>query len=114
MKVARHISSGVHDDVWSLRVGDGLHDKLHIWYDIHIGEMCFIPMKVHNEQFNGGPRLRWQHLSPVVSTFSTSTRRSSSFVTKLCVLSVSFSLSSHLFLSFCGTPSRCFPAVWRC
>ena len=81
---ARHISSGVHDDVWSLRVGDGLHDKLHIWYDIHVGEMCFIPMKVQNEQFNGGRQLRCQHLSPVVSTLSTSIRRSSSFFTKHC------------------------------
>ena len=26
----RLISSIVHDDVWSLRVGGGVHDKLHI------------------------------------------------------------------------------------
>ena len=30
MKVLRLISSVVHDDVWSLRVGGGVHDKLHI------------------------------------------------------------------------------------
>ena len=29
-KVLRLISSVVHDDVWSLRVGGGVHDKLHI------------------------------------------------------------------------------------
>ena len=38
---------------------------------IHVGEMCFIPMNVHNELFNGVRQLRWQYLSPVVSTFST-------------------------------------------
>ena len=41
---------------------------------INVGEMCFIPMNVHNELFNGVRQLRWRHqvLSPVVSTFSTS------------------------------------------
>ena len=28
-------------------------------------------MNIHNEQFNGVRQLRWQHLTPVVSTFST-------------------------------------------
>ena len=39
---------------------------------INVSEICFIPMNVHNELFNGVRQLRWQHLSPVVSTFSTS------------------------------------------
>ena len=39
---------------------------------IHLGKMCFIPMNVHNELFNGVLQLRWQHLSPVVATFSKS------------------------------------------
>ena len=44
------------------------------WYDIciNVGEMCFIPMNVSNELFNGVRQLIWQHLSPVVSTFSSS------------------------------------------
>ena len=33
---------------------------------INVGEMCFIPMNVHNEPFNGVRQVRWQHLSPVV------------------------------------------------
>ena len=37
---------------------------------INVGEMCFIPMNVHNELVNGVRQLRWQHLSPVVSTLS--------------------------------------------
>ena len=35
---------------------------------INVGEMCFIPMNVHNELFNGVRQFRWQHLSPAVST----------------------------------------------
>ena len=46
---------------------------------INVGEMCFIPMNVHNELFNGVRQLRWRHLSPVVSAFSTSIRLLSSF-----------------------------------
>ena len=38
--------------------------------DINVGEMLFIPMNVNNELFNGVRQLRWQHLSPEVSTFS--------------------------------------------
>ena len=34
--------------------------------------MCFIPMNVHNELVYGVRQLRWQHVSLVVSTFSTS------------------------------------------
>ena len=46
---------------------------------INVGEMCFIPMNVYNELFNGVRQLRWRHLSPVVSTFYTSIRLLSSF-----------------------------------
>ena len=49
---------------------------------INVDEMCFIPVNVHTELFNGVRQLRWQHLFwllPVVSTFSTSIRLSSSF-----------------------------------
>ena len=42
------------------------------------GSKRLIPMNVHNELFNGVRQLRWQHLSPVVSTFSTSIRLLSS------------------------------------
>ena len=45
---------------------------------MNVVEMCLIPMNVHNELFNGVRQLRWQHLSPVVSTFSTSIRLLSS------------------------------------
>ena len=65
------------------------------WYNV--GEMCFIPMNVHNELFNGVRKLRWQHLSPVVSTFSTSIGLLSSFSIKHCILPPSFSR----FLSIC-------------
>ena len=75
---------------------------------INVGEMCFIPMNVHNELFNGVRQLRWQHLSPVVSTFSTSIRLSSSFFHKaLHPPSLFLSLSVPLSLfTFYGTPSR--------
>ena len=46
---------------------------------VNVGEMCFIPTNVHNELFNGVRQLRWRHLPPVVSTFSTSIRLLSSF-----------------------------------
>ena len=38
---------------------------------LNVGEMCFIPMNVHNELFNGVRQLRWQQLLPVGSTCST-------------------------------------------
>ena len=60
----------------------------------NVGEMCFIPMNIHNELFNGVRQLRWQHLSPVVSTFSTSIRLLSSFFIKHCT-------NFSLFLSTC-------------
>ena len=41
---------------------------------------------------NGVCELRWQHISPVVSTFSTSIRLLSSFFIKHCILPTSFSL----------------------
>ena len=50
-----------------------------VWIYINVGEMCFIPMNVHNELFNGVRQLSWRHLSPVVSTFSTSIRMLSPF-----------------------------------
>ena len=52
-------------------------------------------MNIHNELFNGVRQLRWQHLSPVVSTFSTSNRLSSSFFIKHCTLFLSLSVVSH-------------------
>ena len=71
---------------------------------INVGEMCFIPMNVHNELFNGVRQLRWQHLSPVVSTCSTSIRLLSSLFIKHCILlPPSLSLSVHISLSFCRT-----------
>ena len=39
---------------------------------INVGEMCFVPINVHNELFNSVRQLRWQHLSSIVSTLSTS------------------------------------------
>ena len=70
------------------------------WYDryLNVGEMCFIPTNLHNEQFNGVRQLRWQHLSPVVSTCSTSNMLLSSFL----INTVSF-LPLSLFLWY---PSR--------
>ena len=65
--------------------------------DINVGELFFIPLNVHNELFNGVRQLRWQHLSPVVSTFSTSLRRLSSFFIKHCIIPPSF----FLFLFIC-------------
>ena len=46
---------------------------------INVGGTCFIPMNVHNELLNGVRQLRWRHLLPVVSTFSTFIRLLSSF-----------------------------------
>ena len=74
-----------------------------IYLKINVGEMCFIPMNIHIEQFNGVRQLRWQHLSPVVSTFSTSNMLlNHPFHKTLCTSSLPRSLS------FCGTPSRFF------
>ena len=85
---------------------------------IHVDEMCFILMNVHNELFYGVRQLRCQHLSPVVSTFSTSIRLLSSFFIQHCVLHSSSSLCLSICLTFCGTPSSfpnnylwSFPAV---
>ena len=74
---------------------------------MNVGDICFIPMNVHNELFNGVRQLRWQHLSPVVSTFSTSIRLYPPFHKALHPPSLFLSLSVPLSLfSFCGTPSR--------
>ena len=64
----------------------------------NVGEMFFIPVNVHKELFNGVRQLRWQHLSLVVSTFSTSIRLLSSFFIKHCTLPLPF---LSLFLSIC-------------
>ena len=77
-------------------------NTLYMIYINYVGEMCFIPMNVHAELFNGVRQLRWQHLSPVVSTFSTSIRLLSSFFINHCILPPSFCAS----VSFCDTPSR--------
>ena len=70
------------------------------WYDTYnLGEMCFIPMNVHNELFNGVRQLRWRHLSPVVSTFSTSIRLLSSFFIIIALHPPFLSLSVHMSLS---------------
>ena len=70
---------------------------------INVGEMCFIPMNVHNELFNGVRQLRWRHLSPVVSTFSTSIRLLK------CYPPFSYSTASHF--SFCPYVSLSFSVV---
>ena len=77
---------------------------------INVGEMCFIPMKVHNELFNGVHQLRRRHLSPVVSTFSTSIRLLSSFfIIALHPPSLfSLSLSVHMSLSLSVVPHPVF------
>ena len=72
--------------------------------DIHKCEMCFSPMNGHNEMFNGVRQLRWRHLSPVVSTFSTSIRLlSSSNVIYHCI-----PLSGHTSLSLSVVPHPVF------
>ena len=70
---------------------------------IDVDEMCFIPMKVHNELFNGVRQLRWRHLSPVVSTFSTSIRLLTSFF-----IYNFLSLYVHLSLSLSVIPHPAF------
>ena len=59
-----------------------------------VGEMCFVPMNVHNELFNDVI-----HLSPVVSTFSTSIGLLSSFFIKHGILPPSLCPSVSLSLS---------------
>ena len=69
---------------------------------INVGEMCFI------SPYNGVCQLRWQQLSLVVSTFSTSIRLLYSFFIKHCILppgpSLFLSLSVHLSLSVVPHP----------
>ena len=55
--------------------------------------MCFIPMNVDIELFNGVRQLRWQHISPVVSTFSTSLVLHLPFHKALHAYSLSLSVS---------------------
>ena len=66
---------------------------------INVGEMCFIPMNVHNELFNVVRQLRWQHISSVVSTFSTSIR-----LLFMHLFHKALSLSVHLSLSVVPHP----------
>ena len=65
---------------------------------INVGEMCFIPMNVHNELFNGVRQLIWQHISSVGSYFSTSIRLLSSIFIKHCTLPPFLSVSVRLSL----------------
>ena len=60
-----------------------------------------------NYLFNGVCQLRWQHLLPVVSTFSTSIRLLTSFFIKHCILPL-------LEYPSCFHNLWSFPAVWRC
>ena len=95
------------NDIWGSVFGNVVSLKHIGMIYTNVGEMCFIPMIVHNELFNGVRQLRWQHLSPVVSSFSTSIRLLSSFFTKHCTLpplSLCFCppVSLSLF-SFCDT-----------
>ena len=74
---------------------------------INAGEMCFLPMNVHNKLFNGVRQLRWRHISPVVSTFSTSIRLLSSFF--IIALHPPFlSLYVHMSLSLSVVPHPVF------
>ena len=73
-----------------------------------IGEMCFIPMNIHNELLNDVRQLRWQHLSPVVSTFSTSIRLLSSVFIKHCIVPPSFYLVLSICLSLAVVPHPVF------
>ena len=79
---------------------------------INVGEMCFMPLNVHSELFKFVRQLRWQHLSPVVSTFSTYITLLSSFFIKHCILppsfcpSVSLSVVLHPVFLNCGLSLR--------
>ena len=46
--------------------GGGIFNVVSLKYigmiHVNVGEMCFIPMKVHNELFTGVRQLRWQQL----------------------------------------------------
>ena len=76
---------------------------------INVGELCFIPINVHNELFNGVRQLSWQHLSPVVSTFSTSIRLLSSFfINTASYLPLSLSFCPSVFLSLSVVPHTVF------
>ena len=73
---------------------------------INVGEMCFIPLNVHNELFNGACQFRWQHHSPVVSTFSTSIRLLIILIFHKAMHPPSpFSLFLYICLSFCSRPT---------
>ena len=52
--------------IGEMTFGGGIFNVVSLKYigmiHINVGEMCFIPMNVHNELFNGVLQLRWQQL----------------------------------------------------
>ena len=56
---------------------------------INVGEMCFIPMNVHNELFNGVRQLRWRHLFNIF------------YIYQAVILLFHIALHSPFSLSFC-------------
>ena len=71
---------------------------------MNLGEMCFIPMNVHNELFNGVRQLRWRHISPVVSTFSTSIMQAVILLFHIALHPPVLSPSVHMSLSVVPHP----------
>ena len=67
-KIAKKLMS---NDIWGRVFVNAVSLKYIGMIYITVGEMCFVPINVHNELFNSVRQLRWQHLSPVVSTLST-------------------------------------------
>ena len=53
------------NDIWGVFLVNVVSLKYIGMVFINVGEMCFIPMNVHIELFNGVRQLRWQHLSPL-------------------------------------------------
>ena len=84
-------------NICEMTFGDAVSLKYIGMIYINVGEMCFIPMNIHNERLNGVRQLRWQHLSAVVSKCSTYIRLFSFFFINHCILPPSVSL----FLSLC-------------
>ena len=95
---AEQIAKNSLNDIWGRVFVNVVSLKYIGMIYINVGEMCFIPMNIHIEQFNGVRRLRWQHLSPVVSTCLHLT----------CFYPPFHKTSAVHILPpfFCGTPSR--------
>ena len=72
---------------------------------INVGEMCFIPINVHDRTVQWCSSAQMATPFACSSPFSTCIRVLSSFFTKDCILTPHFSLflSMCLSLSFCGT-----------